>query len=79
MEYINYLTEQIGKKSKNYKTLFKMIRNSKILNILKKKGYKVIHFGSGYGGTIRNKYADIYIDSGRINEFSITIIKVFMH
>jgi hypothetical protein len=44
MEYINYLTEVIGAANEPY-ILQDMIRNNKLIKILKGKGYRVLHFG----------------------------------
>lgn len=61
MEYLDYLTDIIGAESKDRTIPNQMIRDSKVMNFLKSKGYKFIHFGSGGGPTGTNKYADLDI------------------
>jgi hypothetical protein len=78
MEYINYLADEIGLESRNVKVPYQMIRNSRVMNFLKSKGYKFIHFGSGWGATKSNEYADRDIDCGKIDEFQILLIKTTM-
>ncbi len=56
MEYINEAIE--GEKYIG-KLIRKMNKQSKVTNFLKSKGYKYIHFDSGYWTTEYNKYADI--------------------
>jgi len=43
MKYINSITDNIGKDSRDQVSLHKMIRNNKIIKYLKAKGYKYIH------------------------------------
>lgn len=61
MEYINYLSERVGIESKDMTVPYEMIQNNKVWRFLKSKGYRYIHFSSGWGPTFRNKNADINI------------------
>ncbi len=74
MQYINYLTDMVGIESLDGKAAYKMIDDNKIMNFLKSKGYKSLHFSSGWGATDHNQYADINFKcSGIENEF-ITLL-----
>lgn len=78
LEYINYLPDVIGRESANKVILNQMIRDNKVMNFLKLKGYKFIHFSSGWGSTDRNIYADLNIHSGKFNEFILVLIQTTM-
>ncbi len=76
MEYTNYLSTLIGVESKDYSILYQMVKDNKVVGFLKSKGYKYIHFSSGYGATDCNMYADLNIQHGyMINEFFILLIE----
>lgn len=59
MEYVNYLSDEVGKESDDWSVLYTMLQDYKVWRFLKGKGYKFIHFGSWWGPTWNNKYADI--------------------
>jgi hypothetical protein len=59
LKYINYLTKELGEKSDNLLPLYSLIRENELYKILKKNGYKIIHLGSWWEITRRNKNADI--------------------
>ncbi len=75
MGYINYLTNRAGAESRNRKVTYQLVRDSKVLNSLKSKGYKVIHFSSGWRETNHNQYADLNIKCGTGDEFSALLIQ----
>jgi len=77
MEYINYLSDTLGKESNDRSVPYKMIEDSKVMNYLKLKGYKIIHFSSGWGPTNYNQNADlnIAISHTRWNEFNTLLIQ----
>ena len=78
MEYINYLTDIAGVRSKDTKIPDSMIKNSRVMNYLKAKGYTFIHFSSGWGATDSNRYADMDINCGIGSEFHIMLIRTTM-
>ena len=80
MEYINYLSDIVGLESNDRTVPYEMIENNKVMNFLKSRGYKFIHFSSGWGPTNYNQYADINIavSSRRWNEFQTLLIKTTM-
>jgi len=75
MEYVNYLTDMVGIESKNRTVPYQMIKDNKVMNFLKLKGYKFIHFNSGWGATDYNKYADLNFQCTRVNEFLMVLIQ----
>jgi hypothetical protein len=75
MKYINYLSELSGAESKDRSIPNQMVKNSEVMNFLKSKGYKFIHFSSGAEPTDRNRYADLYFRSKAGNEFQMMLIK----
>jgi len=81
MEYINYLSDELGKDSRNFHKIYQMTDNNNVMKILKSKGYKIINFASDLGLTGNIEVADInlceinpYIDS----QLLIKIIKTSM-
>ncbi|MFH1282179.1 MAG: hypothetical protein ABII27_00765 [bacterium] len=76
MEYINYLSDKLGQDSNNWLPLYAKLQDYRVWRILKSKGYKFIHFGTYYGPTSRNKYADSnVILYPLLNEFAVTLYK----
>jgi len=69
MEYINYLSKQVGENTSDPTIPWQMIRNSKVWQFLKGRGYKFVLIRSGWGPTDQNKFADISIKCGKYNEF----------
>lgn len=48
MKYINYLSDQLGKESKNYLPPMKLLINSQVIHNFKSLGYKIVIFNSGW-------------------------------
>ncbi|MGM0366726.1 MAG: hypothetical protein ACQEP5_09360 [Actinomycetota bacterium] len=61
MEYVNYLGERLGEKSNDRSLPYKMIEESRVMDFLKSRGYRYIHFSSGWGPTNHNQHADLNI------------------
>ena len=78
IEYINYLVNEVGVESIDRRVPYQMIRDSKAMNFLRSRGYKFIHFSSGWGATDHNKYADLQIKCGRGNEFLMVLSQTTM-
>ena len=49
MEYVNYLTEKVGKESKNFRMLNQMLSDNKVMQKLHVEGYNIINMGSLWG------------------------------
>jgi hypothetical protein len=75
MEYLNNLKEKVGRNKNSKAILYQMIKNSNVSRFLKSKGYRNIHFCSGYGVTGKNHYADInYCSYSFPSEFTKVLI-----
>jgi hypothetical protein len=77
-EYINYLGQEVGLKSSDWKPLYAMLQNHQVLRFLKGQGYKIVHFGSSWDPTSRNGYADINFNVpfsvSTLPEFSMALL-----
>ncbi len=62
MEYLNYLSEQMGEESHDWKPLYELMQDYEVWHRLKPKGYRFVNFGTWWGPTIRNEYADINVN-----------------
>ena len=49
MEYVNYLTEKVGKESKNFRMLNQILSDNKVMQKLHAEGYNIINMGSLWG------------------------------
>jgi len=80
MEYINYLSDKLGEESNDRTIPYNMIENNRVMNYLKARGYKIIHFSSGWGPTNYNQYADLNIEISytRWSEFNTLLIQTTM-
>ncbi len=78
MTYINYLSDIVGLESKDRKIADKIIKKNKVVNFLRTRNYKFIHFGSGWGATNRNWHADIDIQCGKGSEFLWVLMQTTM-
>ena len=58
MEYINYVSNELGVNSKDRHVLFQMIKNNKVMANLKSYGYTIYNFDSGWGPTASLDIAD---------------------
>jgi len=71
--YVNYLADSEGLESRNRKTPYGMIRNNRLAQFLRSRGYRYVHIDSTWGATQANPEADVEIDfsKGMLNkEFS---------
>lgn len=77
MEYINYLSNDIGVESKDRTMVYQMIKNNKVMSFLKSRGYKFIHFSSGWGPTNHNQYADLNVEisQSKWDEFKTLLVQ----
>ena len=78
MEYINFLSENVGEESDDWKPLYAMLEDYKVWRFLKSKGYKFIHFGSYWNPTRKNKYADMNVNYHSMPEFLMLLYQTTM-
>ena len=62
MEYMNYLSNKIGKESKDLTIPIQLLQDNKVIHFLQSIGYSFIHFVAPFTGTDHNQYADVEID-----------------
>lgn len=70
MDYINCLEEKMGEESNDWQPLFSMLEDYRVWRLLKSRGYRFIHVGSGWHPTSRNKNADENYNYYLIPEFT---------
>jgi hypothetical protein len=69
MDYdLNALSKRVGFAEKELILPRQMIENSVAMRFLMSKGYRTIYAGSGFGITQGNRYADVEIDCGHVDE-----------
>lgn len=75
MEYINYLSEQEGKSSKDKSVLSEMIQSNKLTKLLSDFGYQTERMGSWYSLTSYNSNNTSLLNKLFFTEFTITLLK----
>ena len=75
LKYVNYLTDVAGVESTDPTIPYHMITDNEVMNFLKLRGYKYIHFSSDWGPTQNNKHADLNFRFGKLDEFVILLIQ----
>ena len=77
LKYVNYLSEELGDRSPSRRPLRRMIEDNSLMRFLKAKGYGFTFFGSGWAGTLSNRYADISYtqETWLNNEFMIALLR----
>lgn len=73
-EYVNYLTDVVAGREKDFDPTVELIQNSKAWQFLQNQGYAFVTFRSIWGETGYNPYADVNLRGGKFNELSILII-----
>lgn len=74
MEYINYLSEEFSEDSSSWLPLYSLMENNKVVNTLKKAGYKYIFIGSWWEPTRKSDIADVNINLNFMSEFSENLL-----
>jgi len=75
MKYVNYLSEELGKNSREEIRLHKMIEDNDLVKLLKDRGYKYVTFSSGWGPTNYSRLADVNFQKVFLSEFSTLLIR----
>ncbi|HUW96606.1 MAG TPA: sulfatase-like hydrolase/transferase [Anaerolineae bacterium] len=75
MEYLDYLTETLSVDSADATIPNQKIQDSEVVRFLKARGYKFVHFQTGWGPTARNPNADRDIKCGNVNEFTEVLVR----
>lgn len=75
MQYINSLADELGADSTDRSQPYQMIQDSEVVRFLRSRGYKFVHFQSGWGPTGRNPYADRDVRCGSVSEFTEVLVR----
>lgn len=76
LEYVNYMTEQVGRDSPDRNQMTPLIHQSKLRAFLAGQGYQFISISSGWGQSeIRDADQYIWAGSGALNEFEVRLIE----
>lgn len=75
MKYVNELSDVVGEESRDVSVLYRMIEDSELVRYLKKKGYRYIHFSSGWGPTNYANNADVNFQKVFLNEFTTILLR----
>ncbi len=78
MEYINYLSEEVGEESDDLGPMYAMLEDYEVWRFLKSRGYQFVHLGSWWEPTRENKYADMNINHCQVPEFSMHLLETTM-
>ena len=65
---LNAFSKRMGLAEKDLVLPRQMVENSVAMRFLMSKGYRTIYVGSGFGITQGNRYADVQIDCGYVDE-----------
>jgi len=76
LKYINYL-EGAGN-PKDLSITYQMIMENEVTEFLKSRGYKYIHYDSGWGATQKNRLADKLVRGAKFSEFQATLLNTTM-
>ena len=75
---IEYIDSAIAMEPDGPKILCQMLEDNRVMHFLKERGYKFVNFRSGCALTDYNKYADLNIHCGKLNEFLMILIRTTM-
>jgi hypothetical protein len=79
MEYVNWVGDVAGRRdSKDVRPLHQLILDNKVMKFLKARGYKFVHFPSGWTLTSRNESADWDVNCGGWLEFDRVLARTTM-
>lgn len=59
MRYVNDMVGKLGPERRWRLPFYNMIRNPKVVRFLKSKGYRYVHFNTGWGATEKSDIADV--------------------
>lgn len=75
MQYLNYLADELGVDSTDRRQAYQMTQDSEVVRFLRSRGYKFVHFQSGWGPTGKNPYADRDVRCGNVSEFAQVLVR----
>ncbi len=76
MKHVAYLSQELGEDAQNREVPYALIENSEVRQFLKSRGYTFVHISSGSSEmTNTNRFADINLKGGKIDEFSLVLVE----
>jgi hypothetical protein len=78
MRHLSYLTPQIGRASSNWLPLYRLVKEFRVIQVLRLFGYEYIHSGDWWGPTAHNVNADRNINLHALPEFASLVYKSSM-
>ncbi len=72
-QYLDYLRGTDGDNPGISVAFYYLIENNRAVRFLKSRGYKFVHFDSGWSGNERNRHADLQLRYGYGNEFAVVL------
>ncbi|MCA9944045.1 MAG: hypothetical protein KC449_11215 [Anaerolineales bacterium] len=68
LNYINEISLQAGETSRSIAIPMRLTEQNKAMRFLQSSGYQFVYMGSGYGISQANRFADVDIKCGRVDE-----------
>jgi hypothetical protein len=79
MDHLGERLKALPADSTDRALIYEMLENYEVWRVLKAKGYKFVHLGSGWEPTARNKYADLSLayegDLGGLDSFPVQLLQ----
>ncbi len=72
-EYLDHQRYRTGNQRDIFAELSYLIENNNTVRFLKSRGYRFVHFDSGYSCNERNRHADLQLRYGYANEFLVVL------
>jgi len=77
MEYVNDAVEKAGSGSYR-RMLYERTQDYRVWRFLKSNGYRFVHFGTWWGSTSHNRYADENVNRLMLSEFATILFRTTM-
>ncbi|MBN1589117.1 MAG: hypothetical protein JW888_06360 [Pirellulales bacterium] len=77
MDYVDSLVDELGRRSRDRRRAYAMIRDNRVSQYLHTLGYRTVHLNSTWGGTMTNPFADIEIGCRR-GVFQVEFYRVLL-
>lgn len=75
LNHLDFIVKKVGEESRDQTITYDLLNDYNAWRFLKSKGYKFIHFGSSWGPTKKNKFADYNFNYLALDEFSTKLLK----
>ena len=72
---MQYLDDALARGTPDHGTFVRMIHESRVLAFLRDRGYRIVHFSSGWDATETNPVADVNVACGHLSDFAAAMIR----